>query len=261
MRTIAAVKTGRKTAQTGLEARPEEPLYRQVQQQMLQCLAGGEWKPGEQLPTESQLAERFGVAVFTIRAGIGELVASGILLRRQGKGTFVARHGRQRRRYQFSHLFSKAGERILPERELLSFEKEAADDEAAEALRLPREDRRNIYRVACLLTVDGRPAATLDIAVPIAKFAGLSARAIRDGTENLYAVYQDTCGINVVRIDERIHAAIAGTATARALKIAPGAPVLRVVRIAYTYNDTPVEYRVRYFIGDAYCYHWSEGGI
>ncbi len=69
------------------------------------------------------------------------------------------------------------------------------------------------------------------------------------------------CGINVVRIDERIHAAIAGPATARALKITPGAPVLRVERIAFTYNDTPVEYRVRYFLGDAYCYHWSEGGL
>lgn len=258
---IAAVKTNRKTVPTGLEAHPAEPLYRQVQQQILQCLAGGEWKSGEQLPTESQLAERFGVAVFTIRAGISELVASGILLRRQGKGTFVARHGRQRRRYQFSHLFSKAGERILPERELLSFEKAAAEDEVAAALRLSRDDRRNVYRIACLLTVDNRPAATLDIAVPIAKFAGLTAKAIRDSMENLYAVYQDVCGINVVRIDERIHAAIAGPATARALKITPGAPVLRVERIAFTYNDTPVEYRVRYFLGDAYCYHWSEGGL
>jgi GntR family transcriptional regulator len=259
---IAAAKMSRRSLQASLEAHPTEPLYRQVQQQILQCLASGEWKPGEQLPTESQLADRFGVAVFTIRAGIGELVASGILLRRQGKGTFVARHGRQRRRYQFSHLFGKSGERILPERELLSFEKEAADDEIAQALRLPRDDRRsNVYRIACLLTVDGRLAATLDIAVPIAKFAGLTAKAIRDTTENIYAVYQDVCGINVVRIDERIHAAIAGPATARSLKIAPGAPVLRVERIAYTYNDTPVEYRVRYFIGDAYCYHWSEGGL
>ena len=257
---IATAKTTRKSLRTSLEVHDAEPLYRQVQQQILQCLAAGEWKPGEQLPTESQLAERFGVAVFTIRAGIGELVASGLLLRRQGKGTFVARHGRQRRRYQFSHLFSKAGEQIFPERELLSFEREAADSEVAAALHLPRDDRRNIYRIACLLTVDGRPAATLDIAVPIAKFASLTAKAIRDGTENLYAVYQDACGINVIRIDERVHAAIAAPAIARALKINPGAPVLRVERIAYTYSYTPVEYRVRYFVGDAYCYHWSEGG-
>ena len=250
----------RKTLQTPLETGDAEPLYRQVQQQILQCLARGEWKAGEQIPTEGQLAERFGVAVFTIRAGIGELVASGILLRRQGKGTFVARHGRQRRRYQFSQVFSKAGERILPERELLSFEKEAASEGAARALRLPRDGRRNVYRIDCLLTMEGRAVATLDISVPAAKFAGLGAKAVREGTENLYAVYQDVCGINVIRIDERVHAELASTVVARALRIAAGAPVLRVERIAYTYDDTPVEYRVRYFSGDACCYHWSEGG-
>ncbi len=249
------------TLQTRLETHGTDPLYKQVEQHILQCLARGEWKAGDQLPTESQLAERFGVAVFTIRAGIGELVASRILLRKQGKGTFVARHGRQRQRYQFSHVFSKAGDQILPERELLSFGREAASDEVADALALPRGGRARIFRIACLLTTDGKPAATLDIAVPIAKFAGLTAKAIREGTENLYAVYQDVCGINVIRVDERIHAAVAKPGIARSLKVAPGTPVLRVERTAYTYNNTPVEYRVRHFSGDAYCYRWSEGGV
>jgi len=251
----------RHTLQTRLEVHGTEPLYKQVEQQILQCLARGEWKPGEQLPTENQLAERFGVAVFTIRAGISELVAAQILLRKQGKGTFVARHGRQRQRYQFSHIFNKAGEQLLPERELLSFDKEAATGEIAAALGLPDGDRSNIYRLVSLLAVDGAPAATLDIAVPIAKFTGLTAKAIREGTENLYAVYQDVCGINVIRIDERVFAAIARPGVARALDIPAGSPLLRVERIAYTYNDTPVEYRVRHFSGDAYSYRSSEGGV
>jgi GntR family transcriptional regulator len=251
----------RNTLQTRLEVHGAEPLYRQVEQQILQCLARGEWKPGEQLPTESQLAERFGVAVFTIRAGISELVAAQILLRKQGKGTFVARHGRQRQRYQFSHIFNAAGEQLLPARELLAFEKEAAAGDIADALHLPPGDRPNIYRITSLLTVDGAPAATLDIAVPIAKFGGLTAKAIRESTENLYAVYQDACGINVIRVDESVHAAIAKSGVARALKIPAGSPVLRVERIAYTYNDTPVEYRVRHFSGDAYSYRSSEGGV
>src|SRR6202008_3664766 len=197
------------------------------------------WKAGEQLPTEGQLAERFGVAVFTLRAGVGELVQAGILLRRQGKGTFVARHGRQHRRYQFSQVFSKAGERVLPERELLSFEKSPADDESARALRIPRGDRGGIYRIACLLTVEGAPAATLDIVLPAARFAGLTAKAIRGSSENLYAVFQDLCGVNVIRMDEQVHAAVATAAVARALKIAPGTPVLRVERLAYSYDDRP----------------------
>jgi GntR family transcriptional regulator len=249
------------TLQTKLEVHDTEPLYKQVERQILQCLAGGEWKPGDQLPTESQLAERFGVAVFTIRAGISELVASRILLRKQGKGTFVARHGRQRRRYQFSHIYSKAGEQILAERELVSFDREAASADTASALHLTRSEQPNIYRIACLLTNENKPAATLDISLPIAKFSYLTEKAVRESTENLYAVYQDVCGINVIRVEEQIHAVLARPAIARSLKIAQGKPVLRVERIAYTYNDTPVEYRVRHFSGDAYCYRSSEGGV
>ena len=56
-----------------------EPLYKEVEQRILRCLADGEWKPGDQLPAEQQIAERFGVAVFTLRAGISELVKSGLL--------------------------------------------------------------------------------------------------------------------------------------------------------------------------------------
>ena len=70
----------------------QAPLYKEVERQMMECLARGEWKPGDQIPTESQLAERFGVAVFTIRAGIKKLVDLGILSRHQGKGTFVLLH-------------------------------------------------------------------------------------------------------------------------------------------------------------------------
>jgi GntR family transcriptional regulator len=250
----------RKTLRKALEVHHTEPLYRQVQRQIVQCLARGEWKPGEQLPTEGQLAERFGVAVFTLRAGIGELVASGVLLRRQGKGTFVARHSGQHRRYQFSHVYSRAHERIQPERELLSFGRETADEAVAEALRLPRDAGRNVLRINCLLNIGSRPAATLEIVLPLAKFAGLTARAVRGSTENLYAVYQEVCGVNVIRVDESVHAATAAPGIARALKIAAGAPVLRVERIAYTYGDTPVEYRVRHFAGDAYYYRWSEEG-
>jgi GntR family transcriptional regulator len=249
------------TLRTKLEVHDAEPLYKQVERQILQCLAAGEWKPGEQLPTESQLAERFGVAVFTIRAGISELVASRILLRKQGKGTFVARHGRQRRRYQFSHIYDINGEQILAERKLLSFHKETATGEALQALQLPPAGSTPIFRIACLLTTGDAPVATLDIAVPVAKFPGLTAKAIREETENLYAVYQDVCGINVIRIEEQVFATVAKPAVARSLKIQSGKPVLRINRVAYTYNDTPVEYRVRHFSGDTYCYRFTEGGV
>ncbi len=251
----------RDSQQTRLEMHPSEPLYKQVERHILQCLAEGEWKPGDQLPPESQLAERFGVAVFTIRAGIRALVAANILIRKQGKGTFVARHTRQRQRYQFSHVYRNQGIQIFPDRELLSFEKGLATDEVSVILGMGKEERPTIYRIECFLTIDGEPVSTLDIAVPTRLFQGLTARAIRESQGNLYAVYQDACGTNVIRIQERVYGTIATGPVARVLKIARHSPVLRIERIAYTYNHIPVEFRVRHLDATKYHYHSDEGGV
>lgn len=251
----------RNSSETKLEMHAPGPLYKQIEKHILQCLAQGEWKPGDQLPTESQLAERFGVAVFTIRAGIRELDAANILIRKQGKGTFVARHSRQRQRYQFSRVFREDGTQIFPDRELVSFVREPATDHAVAVLGLQNEERPTVFRIACLLTIDGSPASTLNITLPTKMFQGLTARAIREGQENLYAVYQDVCGINVIRVQERVYAATAKGPIARTLKIAANSPILRVERIAYTYNDTPVEFRVRQFDAAKYHYRSDEGGV
>jgi len=251
----------RNSQQTKLEMHPSEPLYKQVEKRIVQRLAEGEWKPGDQLPTESQLAERFGVAVFTIRAGIRELVAANILIRKQGKGTFVARHTQQRQRYQFSQIFRNDGTQVFPDRELLSFDRAPAAGEVAVILGLEKEKRPAIFQIGCLLTIGGEPVSTLDIMVPAKMFQDLTARAVREGRENLYAVFQDACGINVIRIQERVYGAIATGPIAQALKIARNTPVLKIERIAYTYNDTPVEFRVRYLDAAKYHYRPDEAGV
>jgi GntR family transcriptional regulator len=251
----------RKSKSAALDVSGTDPLYKQVGDRILQCLVEGEWKPGEQLPTESQLAERFGVAVFTIRAGIGELVASNILVRKQGKGTFVARHSRSRQRYQFSHIHDANGKQVFPGRELLAFGKGQAGEAVSEILQLPRGENNPVYLLT-MLSVDERgPVSTLDIVLPAKLFPGLTATAIRNAQENLYAAYQDECGVNVIRIEERIHAALATAAEAKTLKIRAGSPVLRVERIAMTYRNLPVEFRTRVFDAARYHYRTVEGSV
>ena len=68
------------------------PLYRQIRGLILRSLESGEWGPGELIPSESELAERFGVSQGTVRKAIDEMAAENLLIRRQGKGTFVATH-------------------------------------------------------------------------------------------------------------------------------------------------------------------------
>ncbi len=246
---------------TSLDVSGPDPLYKQVEQRILQCLAEGEWKPGDQLPTESQLAERFGVAVFTIRAGIGELAASNILVRKQGKGTFVARHSKLRQRYQFSHIHDRNGRQILPDRELLSFAKGVASPEEAVRLELPSNGSAAVLRLNMVSVDEGQIVATLDITVPARMFSKLTATAVRKAQENLYAAYQDECGVNVIRIEEHVHAALSTAAEAKALKIRSGSPVLRVERTAYTYRNVPVEFRTRVFDASKYHYRSIEGSL
>ena len=68
------------------------PLYRQIKELILRHLESGEWGPGDHIPSESDLAARFGVSQGTVRKAIDEMAAENLLVRQQGKGTFVATH-------------------------------------------------------------------------------------------------------------------------------------------------------------------------
>src|SRR5687768_7502691 len=114
------------------------PLYREVKSRVTRGLAAGEWKAGEALPSESRLAERFGVSIGTVRKAIDELVAERILLRQQGRGTFVATHSEDRTLFYFFHIVGKDGSRELPVTDLLAFRKGAASAAEEERLGLAR---------------------------------------------------------------------------------------------------------------------------
>jgi GntR family transcriptional regulator len=247
-------------AKTALALQSRAPLYKEVERGIMEGLARGLWKPGDRLPTEPELAQRFGVAVFTIRAGIQKLVDSGILLRRQGKGTFVALHGARPFRNQFLRIFSNDGAKASWDRELISIERKRASDELAGVLALGSGAAgRAIFEVLFLLKNDGRTVAFVESRIAARLFGhNLPASALRDSSENLYAVFQERFGVNVIRIDERVRAVRAGRAGARWLGVKADAPMLRVDRMAYTYNNMPVELRQYNVEAGHYCYFAPE---
>src|SRR5688500_8898360 len=121
------------------------PLYKEVKNRLTRGLAAGEWKAGEAIPSEAKLSERFNVSIGTIRKAIDELVAERILLRQQGRGTFVATHTEDRTLFYFFHIVGKDGSRELPVMELLSFRKARAT--AAEEERLGIGRGAAVYRI------------------------------------------------------------------------------------------------------------------
>lgn len=223
-------------------ARTESPRYRAVQQQMLDALARSEWRPGEVIPSEKRLCERFGVSIGTLRKAIDGLVNSHILVRQQGLGTFVASHDRPRQFFQFFNFAPHEGARTYPEVRLLQFTNAKADKLVAE--KLNTEVGAELHKIRNLLLMDGLPAIVDTIFLPAALFRGLTESMIRDRPSTLYSLYADKFGINVIRIDERVRAGAANGACAKLLGLRAGASVLEVRRIAFSFNDQPVEWRI-----------------
>lgn len=223
------------------DAMTSAPLYRGVQWKITRALAAGEWKPGEAIPSETQLAGQFGVSIGTIRRAIDELVAGRILVRQQGRGTFVATHTEDRTLFYFFHVVGKDGSREFPESELLGFRKERSNEADEQDFGIVRGTR--VARVRNLLRLNKRPVVLDDITVPVERFPKLDEATFRNREGTIYGLYQARYGVNVVRIGERLSAAHPPADVAAILGMRGNQPALRLRRVAYTYNDSPVEYR------------------
>jgi GntR family transcriptional regulator len=228
------------------------PLYREVKIRITHGLATGEWKPGAAIPSESRLARQFDVSIGTVRKAIDELVAEKILVRQQGRGTFVATHTEDRTLFFFFHIVRKDGRRELPVTEMLSFRRTGA--RAEDAARLNIRTGSRTLRIRNVLKLGAKPVICDDIVVPAALFPGLDEESFakRDGT--IYGLYQARYGINVIRISERLSAQNSSSAIAPLLGTKQRSPLLLIKRVAYTYNDTPVEYRVSWVNTEAHEY-------
>ncbi len=222
------------------------PLYRQVKRALLRTLEGGHYGPGEALPSEAELSAALGVSIGTLRKAVDELVHEHILIRRQGKGTFVAQHSSDRFMFQFFHVQPRdaqdTDERDYPQVETLRFERVRADEAEGQALRLRVGEP--LLRIVNRLRLRGRPVVLDRISVSAQLFRGLTEKRLVERPSTLYNLYQAEHGITVLRAHERVRAAAASSEAAAALGLKTGQPVLEVHRIALSFGEKPVEYRV-----------------
>jgi GntR family transcriptional regulator len=218
------------------------PLYRVVKRSLLRAIESGAFPPGETLPSEAEIAGQMGISIGTLRRAVDELAAEHILVRRQGRGTFVATHNTDRFLFQFFHVERDDGRREAPVVDLVSFERVRADDEPAQALQLrPGEPAIQIEN---RLRLQGRAVIYDRLTLPATLFKGLTEKRFRERPSTIYQLYQSDFGITVVRAQERARARAADRNVARVLGLAIGVPVMQVNRTALTFGDRPVEHRV-----------------
>ncbi len=223
------------------------PLYRQIKGLLTRSLQSGEWKPGELIPSETELATRFGVSQGTVRKAIDELAAENLVVRRQGRGTYVATHHEARAQFRFLRLRPDQGSVPGPmDSRILECRRLRAPVEAARALQLRAGEA--VVLIRRLLCFEGQPTVLDEIWLPGAQFRGLTGERVAAYTGPLYGLFESEFGVRMIRATERVKAVAADAATAEALAVPVGEPLLLVERITFTYEDRPVEMRRGFYV-------------
>jgi len=231
------------------------PLYQQIKGLLLQSLDRGEWKPGEAIPSELELAARFQVSQGTVRKAIDELAAENLLLRRQGKGTFVATHSEAKVRFRFLRLTSDDGQPKPSSSQILDCRRVKAPADIARLLELRAMD--SVINVRRLLSFDQEPTILDDIWLPGALFKGLTIDSLARNRSPMYAMFESEFGVSMVRAEEKIKAVSADDEQAGLLHVPSGSPLLQVERVSYTYGDRPVEVRRGLYVTEHFHYRNS----
>lgn len=231
------------------------PLYQQIKGLIVKSLQAGEWKPGESIPSEMDLAVRFRVSQGTVRKAIDELAADNLLIRRQGKGTYVATHAEQHVQYRFLKLvpdFGDANSEGPTQREIIDCKRLRASADVARLLGLRTGDP--VLQVRRVLSFAGEPTILEDIWLPGGPFKGLTAERLAAYDGPMYAMFEAEFGVRMVRAQEQIRAVLPDSNQVALLAIADNTPLLSVERVAFTYDGRAMEVRRGLYRTDRHYY-------
>jgi len=225
------------------------PLYHQLYEILREQIVRGEWRPGDMLPPEPELIERYQVSRTTVRQVLDMLVNEGLIYRQQGRGTFVAQPTLEQglvRIISFTEDMRQRG--IQPGTQVLSSGLIPAPSDIAERLEIgPGEELAHLKR---LRLADGQPMSVEESYLVHRYCPGVlqgdyAANPLREALERDY-------GIRLVRASQVIRAVLAPRDLAGLLSIQPKSALLYVERVSYSQQNSPVEFLRLYYRGDRY---------
>lgn len=228
------------------------PRYFQLKEILRERIRAGEWKPGDLIPSERELSEKYGISRMTARQAITDLVNEGLFYREQGKGTFVSQ---RKITQQLIHLtgftedIRARGQQ--PGTKVLSAEMRPADEATAEKLRI--SPGTMVFRLQRLRLADGEP-----LAIELSQISFKECERLLDEDlehQSLYRVLESKYGIILMEADQELEAGLPGNEEVQLLKISPTSPVLYTRRTTYTERNQPVEYAQSVYCGNKYTFY------
>lgn len=228
------------------------PLYHQLKDRFTRNIREGRWQPDQPIPSEQQLAQEHGVALGTVRRAIDELVTEGLVVRRQGSGTFVRRAAFGSALFRFFRHTDASGQVLHPRGEMRSVRTLAAGARVAARLGLAKDDP--VLRLERVRWVNREPILFEEIFVDAKRFSALAGLPLAQFGDLLYPLYEKLCGVRVFRATETIRFGEAGTKVASHLRCPVGEAVAIIERTATGVDGGVLEWRLSYGLASRFSY-------
>lgn len=226
----------------------ELPVYVQIHDTIKHLIEEGKWQVGDRLPSERELAIQFGVSRMTLRQAIQSLADEGILERKVGSGTYVARQKVQEKMSgvtSFTDIITAQGK--VPSSQTISFRRTTPTVAEAEALELA--DGEFILRMERIRFANQEPICFETTSVPYEYVRSLS-RA--DITTSLYHSAEKQLKLKFGHAEQKISAALANERIAELLSLKRGDAVLLLKQITYLQSGAPFEYVRTQYAGNRF---------
>ena len=216
-----------------------QPLYVQLRNLLAQRISDGVWKPGNCLPNEQDLAREFNVSPGTARKALDALEAERLVIRRQGRGTFVTDRASGEMLLRFGNVREKGGTRIASDMQLIEQATGPANDIEQERLQL--EAGKAVLRTQRVRRNQGRVFMYEEVCLAICRFPGCETSGVRN--YSISALAQEY-GVHLGCASEKVSLAKPSPEIAKRLAVEPGKSLLKLDRIIFTMDGQPVEWRI-----------------
>ena len=232
------------------------PLYVQLMEELETSIRNGVYKPGDKIMTEAEMAKEYGVSLITVRKAVGSLMEKGLVVRKQGKGTFVTKpkYSRNMKKLQsFTEMCEQMG--VKPGAQVLENRLIMADKKVAD--RLGIEPGSNVVYISRLRLADGEPVQVEKNYFPL-KYAFLLEEDLNNGS--MFECLKEKAGAKVASSEKMIELCRATAEEAALMDVKKGDYLLFVKSTAYDENGEPMYAGIQLINGDRFSLYVYESG-